>query len=264
MASMAVFRNSRPFTMRWVLFAVDKIVMVSSLSRRQALVLGGSAALAWMFNPQGVLADTLPTGPYELPPLPYPYDALEPHIDGETMQFHHDKHHAAYVKNLNQALAKFPQWSSLTIENLLSKLALLPTAIRTTVRNNGGGHANHSLFWESMSPTGGGEPTGALAQAMAAEFGSFAQFQAQFQQAGLTQFGSGWVWLGLTPDKKLSIFTTPNQDSPVMQGITPLLGNDVWEHAYYLTYRNRRDQYLQAWWNVVNWDIVAQRYGAVI
>lgn len=238
--------------------------MISLLTRRQALVLGSSTALAWMFNSKGSSANALVSAPYQLPPLPYAYDALEPHIDAETMQFHHDKHHAAYIKNLNQALAQFPQWSGLTIENLLSKLAFLPSDIQATVRNNGGGHANHSLFWESMSPLSGGEPTGVLAQAIATEFGSFEKFQDQFHQAGLKQFGSGWVWLGFTPDKKLSIFTTPNQDSPIMQGITPLLGNDVWEHAYYLTYRNRRDQYLQAWWNVVNWDAVAQRYKAII
>ncbi|ATS19618.1 superoxide dismutase [Parathermosynechococcus lividus PCC 6715] len=198
--------------------------------------------------------------PYTLPPLPYPYDALEPYIDAETMELHHDKHHAAYVKTLNRALAPYRQWQQLPIEDLLRHIGQLPAAIQTTVRNHGGGHANHSLFWQSMSPAGGGEPTGALADDIAATFGSFSEFQDQFQTAGLRQFGSGWVWLVLTPENRLKIYTTPNQDSPLMRGDIPLLGNDLWEHAYYLTYRNRRDQYLEAWWQVVNWPWLGDRY----
>ncbi len=234
--------------------------MVQSVSRRHVLGLTGVIALAWGCKPTELLAAETASGPYTLPPLPYAYDALEPHIDAETMRFHHDKHHAAYVKNLNQAVLAYPQWSGLSLEALLTKVTYLPSDIRTTVVNNGGGHANHSLFWESMSPQGGGQPSRNLATALASAFGSFEAFQAQFNQAGLKQFGSGWVWLGLTPAQKLTILTTPNQDSPLMQGITPLLGNDVWEHAYYLSYRNRRDEYLQAWWNVVNWDKVSERY----
>ncbi|MDS3859183.1 superoxide dismutase [Thermosynechococcaceae cyanobacterium BACA0444] len=229
-------------------------------SRRQALVWCGTALFSWALFPSKTLAASSPTGVYVLPPLPYAYNALEPYIDAETMQFHHDKHHAAYVNNLNAALQKYPQWSGLRIEELLEKLDQLPNDIRQTVRNNGGGHANHSLFWESMGPAAGGEPTGNLATAIQARFGSFGDFQAQFNSAGLKQFGSGWVWLGLGQDGTLQVFTTPNQDSPLSQGITPLLGNDVWEHAYYLSYRNRRDQYLQAWWNVVNWDKIGERY----
>lgn len=229
-------------------------------SRRQALLWCSTVLVGWALFPPKVLGAVTPPGPYVLPPLPYADNALEPYIDGETMQFHHDKHHGAYVNNLNTALQKYPQWSGLGIEDLLTKLDQLPKEIRQTVRNNGGGHANHSLFWESMAPAAGGEPTGNLATAIQARFGSFGDFQAQFNSAGLKQFGSGWVWLGLGQAGRLEILTTPNQDSPLSQGITPLLGNDLWEHAYYLSYRNRRDQYLQAWWNVVNWDKIGERY----
>jgi Fe-Mn family superoxide dismutase len=231
-------------------------------SRRQALVGISSVVLGWLLAPNA--ANAAPEGPYTLPPLPYAYDALEPYIDAETMQFHHDKHHAAYVKNLNAAIAQYPQWSGLAIEVVLQNLSELPNEIQTTVRNNGGGHANHSLFWESMGPGAGGEPRGDLAGAINKAFGSFSKFQAQFNQAGLKQFGSGWVWLGLNGQGILQVLTTPNQDSPLSQGITPLLGNDVWEHAYYLSYRNRRDQYLQAWWNVVNWPKIEQRYATAL
>ncbi|WP_448514465.1 superoxide dismutase [Parathermosynechococcus lividus] len=229
------------------------------LSRRQTLRLFFSATTLTLLPTSPAWAQDSPE-PYTLPPLPYPYDALEPYIDAETMELHHDKHHAAYVKTLNRALAPYRQWQQLPIEDLLGHLGQLPTAIQTTVRNHGGGHANHSLFWQSMSPAGGGEPTGALADDIAATFGSFSEFQDQFQTAGLRQFGSGWVWLVLTPENRLKIYTTPNQDSPLMRGDIPLLGNDLWEHAYYLTYRNRRDQYLEAWWQVVNWPWLGDRY----
>lgn len=233
------------------------------ISRRHTLALLGMTALSWGLDSLPVAAE--PTrGPYDLPPLPYDYDALEPYIDGETMQFHHDKHHAGYVKKLNRALEDYQQWNALPIEELLTKIPYLPSSIRQAVRNNGGGHANHSLFWQSMSPDGGGEPSQELAMAIAQRFSSFGDFQQQFIQAGLGQFGSGWVWLALSPQKELQIITTPNQDSPLMDGSIPLLGNDLWEHAYYLSYRNRRDDYLKAWWNVVNWPIVEQRYQRAI
>ncbi|MDM7325876.1 MAG: superoxide dismutase [Thermosynechococcus sp. Uc] len=230
------------------------------LTRRQTLgILVGSAATFWLRSRPAV-DEGEPLEIYKLPPLPYNYDALEPVIDAETMHLHHDKHHGAYVKTLNKALAPYRQWHGLPIEDLLRHIRQLPTAIQQTVRNHGGGHANHSLFWQSMAPNGGGEPTGDLATAIAATFGSFSEFQAQFQQAGLKHFGSGWVWLVLTPQGNLTITTTLNQDSPLMQGHVPILGNDLWEHAYYLTYRNRRDQYLEAWWQVVNWPWLSDRY----
>lgn len=199
---------------------------------------------------------------FTVPPLPYAYDALEPTIDRETMEFHHDKHHAAYVKNLNTAIAPYPELHDRSIADLISNLDNLPADIRTAVRNNGGGHDNHSLFWESMGPKAGGEPSGAIGRAITDTFGSFSAFQTAFNQAGLKRFGSGWAWLVLDRQGKLAVTSTPNQDSPRMDGQTPLLGNDVWEHAYYLNYRNRRDEYLQRWWNVVNWAVVEERYKA--
>jgi superoxide dismutase, Fe-Mn family len=200
---------------------------------------------------------------FTLPPLPYAYNALEPYIDQRTMEFHHDKHHAAYVKNLNAALAKYPQLQGKSIEFLLQNLDNIPTEIRTTVRNNGGGHANHSMYWQSMAPKAGGEPKGELAKEIAKTFGSFAAFQAAFNEAGTKRFGSGWVWLSREKSGKLKVASLPNQDTPLMVGEYPLLGNDVWEHAYYLTYQNRRPEYLKAWWNVVNWSEVEKRYRAV-
>jgi superoxide dismutase, Fe-Mn family len=197
---------------------------------------------------------------FKLPALPYDYAALEPHIDARTMQFHHDKHHAAYVKNLNDAVAKYPELKGMTAEDMLRKLSSLPEAARTVVRNNGGGHVNHSMFWEIMSPKGGGEPTGELAVAIKQNFGSFSDFQAKFSEAGGKIFGSGWVWLVLGKDGKLKITTTPNQDSPLTTGEFPIMGNDVWEHAYYLNYQNRRADYLKAWWNVVNWPEINKRF----
>jgi superoxide dismutase, Fe-Mn family len=196
----------------------------------------------------------------ELPPLPYDYAALAPSIDAETMQLHHDKHHATYVTNLNAALEKHPELQNKSVEALLSDLSQVPEDIRKTVQNNGGGHINHSMFWTIMKPNGGGAPTGTLATAIQKTFGSYEAFQEQFSQAGLSQFGSGWVWLVSNPQKELKIISTANQDSPLMQGLYPVMGNDVWEHAYYLTYRNRRADYLKSWWNVVNWAEIENRY----
>ncbi len=197
---------------------------------------------------------------YEVPALPYGYDALEPHIDAETMTLHHDKHHQAYVDKANAAL-EGTDHADKPIEEVVANLSALPADKQGPVRNNGGGHLNHSLFWESMSPDGGGEPGGELGEAITSAFGSFDDFKEQFEAAGVGQFGSGWAWLVLDSGA-LKITSTANQDNPVTDGRTPLLGNDVWEHAYYVTYRNRRPEYLKAWWNVVNWDVVAQRYAA--
>lgn len=197
---------------------------------------------------------------YEVPALPYPYDSLAPTIDEETMHLHHDKHHQAYVDKCNAAL-EGTEWADKPIEEVIANLSQLPADKQTPVRNNGGGHFNHTLFWESMSPNGGGEPGGELAEAITAKFGSFDAFKEQFEAAGVNQFGSGWAWLVLD-NGELAVTSTPNQDNPITDGKTPLLGNDVWEHAYYLTYKNARPEYLKAWWNVVNWDVVAERYAA--
>jgi Fe-Mn family superoxide dismutase len=198
---------------------------------------------------------------HTLPPLPYSTDALEPHIDAQTMEIHHGKHHNAYVTNLNAALEKAPELADKPLEDLLRDLNSVPDAIRTAVRNNGGGHYNHSQFWQTMGPNAGGAPTGALADAINSAFGDFEKFKEQFQAAGVGRFGSGWVWL-VNDGGKLSITSTPNQDNPIMDGKpAPILGNDVWEHAYYLKYQNRRPDYLKAWCNVVNWDVVAKRLG---
>ncbi len=197
---------------------------------------------------------------FEVPDLPYPYDSLEPHIDEATMKLHHDKHHQAYVDKLNAAV-EGTDWADKPIEEIVISLNELPADIQGPVRNNGGGHLNHTLFWESMSPDGGGAPDGELAEAIDAAFGSFEAFQEAFEAAGVGQFGSGWAWLVLDGDS-LAIVSTPNQDSPLTSGQTPLLGNDVWEHAYYLNYQNRRPDYLKAWWNTVNWPVVSKRYAA--
>jgi Fe-Mn family superoxide dismutase len=197
---------------------------------------------------------------YEVPPLPYDYAALEPHIDEQTMRLHHDKHHQAYVDKANGAL-EGTEWADKPIEEVIANLDALPADKRGPVRNNGGGHLNHSLFWESMSPDGGGEPSGDLGSAIDDAFGSFDAFKEQFEAAGVGQFGSGWAWLVLDGGT-LKITSTPNQDSPISSGATPLVGNDVWEHAYYLKYQNRRPDYLKAWWNVVDWGKVAERYAA--
>ena len=198
---------------------------------------------------------------FELPQLPYGYDALEPHIDKETMNIHHTKHHNAYVTNLNNAIEGNAELASKSIEDLISNLDAVPESIRTAVRNNGGGHANHSLFWTLLSPEGGGEPTGKLAEAINSKFGSFDKFKEQFSAAGAGRFGSGWAWLILN-NGELEITSTANQDSPLMEGNTPILGLDVWEHAYYLNYQNRRPDYMAAFWNVVNWDEVQKLYEA--
>jgi Fe-Mn family superoxide dismutase len=197
---------------------------------------------------------------YELPPLPYPKDALEPYIDATTMEIHHDKHHAAYVTNLNKAIAGKPDLEGKTIEQLISNLDAVPADIRGPVRNNGGGHANHSFFWKTIGPRASGIPTGKLATDIAAAFGSFDAFKEKFEAGGIGRFGSGWVWLIVNKAGKLEVVSTPNQDSPIMEGNKPLLGCDVWEHAYYLKYQNRRADYLKAFWNVVNWPVVAHGY----
>jgi Fe-Mn family superoxide dismutase len=198
---------------------------------------------------------------FQLVPLPYAYDALEPYIDTMTMQIHHDKHHAAYVNNLNAAIDKHPEMSGKSVEELLSNLNAVPEDIRTAVRNHGGGTLNHNIYWEIMAPKAGGEPGGKLAQAINDAFGSFANFRTEFEKSAGARFGSGWAWLVKKGDQ-LSIVSTANQDSPLSDGLTPLLGVDVWEHAYYLKYQNRRAEYLSAWWNVVNWDAVAKRFSS--
>lgn len=196
---------------------------------------------------------------FELPPLPYDYSALEPTIDEATMKLHHDKHHQAYVTNLNGAVAKHPELGNKTPEELLKDLASVPEDVRTVVRNNGGGHVNHTMFWQIMKPNGGGNAIGAIAEQIAEDFGTFDDFKTRFNEAATKQFGSGWGWLVYRAGK-LEIITTPNQDSPLMQGLYPILGNDVWEHAYYLKYNNRRPDYLAAWWSVVNWEEVNKRF----
>ena len=195
---------------------------------------------------------------FSLPDLPYAFDALEPHIDARTMEIHHDKHHQAYVDNANKAL-EGTEWADRPVEDILQNLDKLPEDRRMAVRNNAGGHANHTLFWEIMSPDGGGQPSGAFADAVESAFGSFDTFKDQVTQNGVTRFGSGWSWL-VWNGSTLEAYSTPNQDSPLMEGHVPILGIDVWEHAYYLEYQNRRPDYLAAWWNVVNWDAVAARF----
>ncbi len=199
--------------------------------------------------------------PYELPPLPYAANALEPHIDEQTMTIHHDKHHGTYVTNVNAAL-EGTEWANRPIEDVVKNLSSIPEDKRAAVRNNGGGHYNHTLFWDSMGPDGGGEPDGVLAEAIAATFGDFASFQGEIKKAGLGRFGSGWSWL-VHDGSGLAVVSTANQDNPLTDGKTPLLGVDVWEHAYYLKYQNRRPDYIDAWWNTVNWAKVAERFAAV-
>ena len=206
---------------------------------------------------------------HQLPALPYAHDALEPSIDARTMEIHHDKHHAAYVANLNNALKDQPALEAKSVDALISDLASVPEAIRTAVRNNGGGHWNHTFFWKIMGPNAGGKPSGPLAAAIDAAFGSFEAFQEKLQAAGVGRFGSGWAWLSVKADKSLCICSTPNQDNPLMKGVvectgTPILGVDVWEHAYYLHYQNRRPDYLKAWWNTVNWPVVEALYADAV
>ncbi|MBD2388779.1 superoxide dismutase [Cylindrospermum sp. FACHB-282] len=239
-----------------------------TLNRRHFLLLLGSGVAGFALEnyalaeklPSGNKTTPISAGAIELPPLPYAYEALEPYIDARTMEFHHDKHHAAYVNNLNAALDKHPELKSKTVAELLQNLDQIPADIRTTVRNNGGGHVNHSMFWKIMKPNGGGEPTGEIATAISQTFGSFADFKKQFNAAGAARFGSGWVWLVRTQDGNLEITSTANQDNPLSESQYPIFGNDLWEHAYYLKYQNRRPDYLDAWWKVVNWDEINQRF----
>ena len=226
---------------------------------------GGAARRA--LGQDGTPTTAAPTGPYTLPPLPYDVAALEPHIDTLTMRIHHDRHHQTYVDNLNKAVADLPDLAALDPVTLIQRLDRVPEEKRAAVRNNGGGHANHALFWEIIGPGGGGEPTGAVGDAIAAAFGGFAALREAVEAAGLARFGSGWAWLIVGADGKLAVTSTTNQDNPLMAGVadvpgTPVLGVDVWEHAYYLKYQNKRKDYLAAWWNTVNWDAVNERFAA--
>lgn len=232
-----------------------------SFHRRQFLV-GGTVAAAALLGPRVAFAQTAaPSGPFKLDPLPYKNDALAPHIDAKTMEIHHDRHHQAYVNNLNAALKDHSQVAQMSLKDILAKLGEMPEAIRTAVRNNGGGHANHTMFWQVMGPNGGA-PSGALAEAIQRDLGGLDKLKSDFNGAGGRVFGSGWVFVTVTRDGKLAIESKPNQDTPLMDGKMVLFGNDVWEHAYYLTYQNRRPDYLAAWWNVVNWGKVGERYAA--
>ncbi len=251
--------------------------MNRKVTRRQFLAFGGAALAGAALTGSRGFADVGPRaliplpregGQFVLPPLPYAFDELEPHLDTQTMQIHHGKHHAAYVKNLNEALAKEPTLGNQPLESLLGNLAAVSETIRATVRNHGGGHYNHALFWEVMRP-GGSTLTGPLAAAITASFGSVEKFKEQFSRAAMTRFGSGWAWLVVTPSRTLAVASTPNQDNPLMTGVveaigTPILGLDVWEHAYYLKFQNRRADYIDAWWNVVHWDKVAELYQAAL
>ncbi len=241
------------------------------ITRRQAIkktALLGTAAIAASSmikvasaqQPTATASATAFAGPFRVPPLPYASDALEPHIDARTMEIHHDKHHAAYVNNLNKALADFPDLAKKSVEQLLQNLDSVPEKIRAVVRNNGGGHLNHSLFWQMMKKNGGGQPKGELAKAIDQHFGGFAQFKEKFSEAATKQFGSGWAWLTLGKNKELLVEGAPNQDTPLSAGRFPLLGLDVWEHAYYLKYQNKRPDYITAFYNVINWDFVSERY----
>jgi Fe-Mn family superoxide dismutase len=199
---------------------------------------------------------------YELPPLPYPFNALEPHIDAKTMEIHHDKHHQAYITNANNALKDHPDLAAKPVDELIANLSQVPESIRTVVRNNAGGHSNHTFFWKIMGPNAGGAPKGKLAEAITATFGSVDAFKEKLQAAGASRFGSGWAWLVVNKEGKLEITSTPNQDSPIMEGLKPVIGIDVWEHSYYLLYQNKRPDYLKAWWNVVNWDEAEKNFSA--
>jgi superoxide dismutase, Fe-Mn family len=251
-----------------------------SLHRRHFLYLGGTGILAGALAAPSYAAEPKPAASpqpgakpaapkpaapaakpaFELAPLPYAYEALEPHIDKMTMTIHHDRHHAAYVKNLNAAVDKTPELKGKSLEDMLRSLEKVPESVRAAVRNNGGGHYNHTLFWQIMGPSAGGTPTGALAEEITKTFGSFDKFKEQFVDAGMKRFGSGWVWLVRSRKGTLEILSTPNQDNPLMQSAFAIMGNDLWEHAYYLLYQNKRLDYLNAWWNVVNWSAVEKRY----
>lgn len=231
------------------------------LNRRQVLSALGAGVATLALGPRFLHAQAAPAG-FTLPKLPYPVNALEPNIDAQTMEIHHDRHHAAYVANLNAALKDQPDLLKMPIDQLMRNIDKVPQMIRQAVINNGGGHANHSLFWEIMGPGAGGQPSGPVAKAIDDAFGSFDKFQTALTTAGTTRFGSGWAWLVVGEKGKLEVFSLPNQDSPLMTGKTPILGLDVWEHAYYLKYQNKRPDYIKAWWNVVNWKAVAERYAA--
>jgi superoxide dismutase, Fe-Mn family len=235
-----------------------------NLSRRTVLTAAATLPLARLAGATTpVVEEEAPIqtgGPFTLPPLPYAADALEKAIDAQTMTIHHDRHHAAYVTNLNAAIAKAPaEFQKMSVEELLAKLDKLPGDIREAVRNNGGGHYNHSVFWTIMSPQGGGEPVGRVKEIIDGTFGGFENFKMRFEDAAMKRFGSGWVWLAQKGDGEYAISSRPNQDSPIIEGLKPIFGNDVWEHAYYLRYQNRRADYLKAWWNVVNWAAVNER-----
>jgi Fe-Mn family superoxide dismutase len=236
----------------------DMMTRRDALTRTAVITAGLSAGAV-----NGLAQPAASDGPFKLPELPYPHDALEPHVDAKTMEVHHGRHHAAYVSNLNKALAGQGDLAKKPIEEIIRNLSSVPESIRTAVRNNGGGHYNHSLFWKMMKRAGGGEPKGELAKAIDQTFGGYAGFQERFTDAATKVFGSGWAWLTIA-GKKLQIESMPNQDSPLTQGREPLLGLDVWEHAYYLKYQNRRPEYIKAWYNVVNWDFVAERYKRLI
>ena len=199
---------------------------------------------------------------YELPPLPYPFNALEPHIDAKTMEIHHDKHHQAYITNANKALEGHPDLAAKPVDELLADLNKIPESIRTVLRNNAGGHSNHTFFWKIIGPNAGGNPKGKLAEAINSSFGGFDQFKGELEKAGIGRFGSGWAWLVVNKEGKLQITSTANQDTPISDGLKPVIGVDVWEHAYYLLYQNRRPDYLKAWWNVVNWDQAEKNFTA--
>jgi superoxide dismutase, Fe-Mn family len=237
---------------------------------RRGLILGGTAIAAAALGPRIVFAQA-PAGPFKLDPLPYATNALEPHIDARTMEIHHGRHHQTYVTNLNNAVAQHSQVAGMPLHEILAKLGEMPESIRTALRNNGGGHANHTMFWQVMGPpqpaattgtSAGGQPSGDLFAAIQRDLGGMDTMQGRFNEAGGRVFGSGWVFITTDRDGKLAVESKPNQDTPLMEGKRVLLGNDVWEHAYYLTYQNRRADYLKAWWNVVNWGKVAERYSA--
>lgn len=240
--------------------ALSTFLMIGNFSSQNlAYTSGDDTALTNKINSSHQVISQAMSNEFTLPPLPYDYDALSAAIDSQTMTLHHDRHHAGYVENLNEAIAMYPELKGKSVEELLQNLDTIPEDIMTTVRNNGGGHANHSMFWSIMTPDSSIEPTGEIAEAINTSFGDFATFKEEFNAAGQSQFGSGWAWLVMNQDGELEITSTANQDSPLMEGNYPVMGNDVWEHAYYLKYQNKRGDYLDAWWNVVNWDEVNNR-----
>jgi superoxide dismutase, Fe-Mn family len=247
----------RRFLPEKIVFLLAGILLAIVLNYCQTILMAESQSVS--STKFSAVPGQLSAYPAKLPPLPYDYGALEIAIDAETMRLHHDVHHASYVKNLNDALQQYPHLQTRSVEALLQDVNSVPENIRNTVRNNGGGHLNHTIFWQIMSPQGGGEPTGEIAQEINQTFGNFDVFKQQFNAAGAEHFEHGWVWLVLTPQHELKILTTANQDNPIMHGVYPILGNDLWEHAYYLRYRHRRPEYLNKWWHVVNWSEVNRR-----